>query len=68
MSAALRQAPGWWPTVIRAECDRCGWHGDPLDLNDPIQDTEVHLQAIEHTCDCEDCQTTGGCRCNEGNR
>lgn len=54
MSAtAIRQAPGWWPSLVRAECDDCGWRGPIRDLSiDPYGRASRHARwdRDEHKC------------------
>lgn len=48
--AAVRQAPGWWPALVRAECDACGWVGPTRDTNTHTGRVLAKLDASDHTC------------------
>lgn len=51
MSAtAVRQCPGWWASLVQAECDDCGWVGPTRDLNQARARTLVQLDVREHQC------------------
>lgn len=52
MSAtAIRQCPGWWASLVRAECDDCGWVGPTRDLNTPTGRTLARIDRHDHTCE-----------------
>jgi hypothetical protein len=51
MSAtAIRQAPGWWASLVHAVCDDCGWHGPVRDCNSTTGDTLARLDRAQHQC------------------
>lgn len=50
MSAAIRQAPGWWPSLVQAVCDRCGWLGPVRSLSEPCGAVLARLDARDHDC------------------
>jgi hypothetical protein len=33
VSVRIRQAPGWWPSLVQAVCDTCTWRGPVRNLN-----------------------------------
>ena len=49
-ASAIRQAPGWWASLCRAECDDCGWHGPVRDTNNTREDILVRLDKTGHVC------------------
>lgn len=52
MSAAVRQVPGWWPSLVRVECDRCGYVGPTRDLNArSSMHIAVRAEADQHECE-----------------
>lgn len=51
MTARVRQVPGWWANLVRAECDECGWHGPQRDLNERLSISAlVGMEADQHRC------------------
>lgn len=51
MSAnAIRQCPGWWANLVRAECDSCLWVGPTRDLNQSTGRTLARLDMRDHRC------------------
>lgn len=52
MTVRVRPAPGgWWPNLVEAACNACGWRGYVRDVNDVVERLLVRLDADEHTCD-----------------
>jgi hypothetical protein len=53
MIAEIRQAPGWWPSLVRVCCDSCGYTGPVVDLNDNgmLGKVRVEIERDSHTCD-----------------
>ncbi len=43
----VRQAPGWWPALVRAVCS-CGWHGPVRDMNDWRGRNLLRIDEREH--------------------
>lgn len=55
MSAtAIRQAPGWWASLCRAECDDCGWRGPVRDTSTTAGDIAVRGDKQAHRCGRDD--------------
>lgn len=51
MSAEIRQAPGWWPSLVTVVCDRCGHRGPVRDLNkDANAYVRVRIERDNHRC------------------
>ncbi len=51
MSAiAIRQAPGWWASLCRAECDDCGWRGPVRDSNSDLENVLLKVDKGQHEC------------------
>ena len=48
---SIEQTPGWWPNLVQAACEDCGWHGPTRDLNKPNQEVLAKLDRDEHKCD-----------------
>lgn len=44
---SIRQAPGWWPSLVQAVC-ACGWHGPVRSLNDSRGRVLVRIDQREH--------------------
>ena len=52
MSAnAVRQAPGWWAALCRAECDNCGWIGPVRDTNQSRDRLMLQWDRRDHSCE-----------------
>lgn len=51
-TAEIRQAPGWWPSLVRVVCDECGHRGRVRDLNqDGYSATiRVRIERDAHVC------------------
>lgn len=49
-ATAIRQAPGWWPSLCQAECDECGWHGPVRNCNDDSERRKLGQDKAEHHC------------------
>ena len=49
-ATAIRQAPGWWASLCRAECDDCGWTGPVRDVNTDRAAVLVKLDLSGHRC------------------
>ena len=49
-ASAIRQAPGWWANLCRAECDDCGWAGPVRDANSTQENTLLTLDKRQHRC------------------
>jgi hypothetical protein len=50
--ARIRQAPGWWPSLVQVVCDLCGYVGPVRDLNkDTVSDVRVRIERDSHECD-----------------
>jgi hypothetical protein len=50
-AAEIRQAPGWWPSLVRIVCDECGYRGPVIDLNKEISNVRVRILRDSHDCD-----------------
>ena len=50
---AVRQVPGWWASLVRAECDDCGWTGPTRDMNDSRERAQIQLDKQDHHCGAE---------------
>lgn len=49
-SAEIRQAPGWWPSLVQVTCD-CGYVGRVHDLNARMNATTiVKIERDTHRC------------------
>lgn len=53
-TAEIRQAPGWWPSLVRIYCDECGYRGPVIDLNREFSTVRVRMLRDAHRCDEED--------------
>jgi hypothetical protein len=49
-ATAIRQAPGWWASLCRAECDECGWVGPVRNTNEARDDNLLWRDKREHRC------------------
>jgi hypothetical protein len=50
-SKRIQQAPGWWPGLVQAACDDCGWKGPVRDLGQGAQmEVLARLDRDEHEC------------------
>lgn len=47
---AIRQVPGWWANLCRAECDDCGWVGPTRDVNVSAEYVLVKVDRSSHVC------------------
>lgn len=52
-TAEIRQAPGWWPALVRVVCDACGYTGPVRDLNDNgmLAKTRIEIERDTHSCE-----------------
>jgi len=51
--AEVRQAPGWFPSVVQVAHDECGYRGPTHDLNARLTEkTLVQLERDEHDREC----------------
>lgn len=52
MSAAeIRQAPGWWPSLVQVVHEDCGYRGPVRDLNaNRMADVRVRIERDSHVC------------------
>lgn len=51
MTAAVRQASGWWPALVQVVCDSCGYVGPVRDMNaSPSAHRAVRAEAQGHVC------------------
>ena len=52
MSAAIERASGWWPSLVRVRCDRCGYTGSVVDLDDNglLSNVRVEIERDNHVC------------------
>jgi hypothetical protein len=50
VTARIGQAPGWWPSLVQALCDSCGWRGPVRDLTKGNGQVLAQLDRDEHTC------------------
>lgn len=54
-TAEIRQAPGWWPSLVRVVCEECGLTGPVRDLNEGrIATTRVRIERDSHVCGQDD--------------
>lgn len=44
---SIRQAPGWWPSLVQAVCE-CGWRGPVRDMHDSRERVLVKLDQAGH--------------------
>ena len=50
-SAEIRQAPGWWPSLVQVVCTECGHRGPVRDLNaSSTADVRVRIERDTHCC------------------
>ena len=52
-SAEIRQAPGWWPSLVQVVCPDCGYRGPVRDLNAGdgfMTDVRVRIERDNHRC------------------
>lgn len=49
-ATAIRQCPGWWPNLVQAECDDCGWVGPTRDVHQTTDAFLVRLEKADHEC------------------
>ena len=55
MTARIRQAPGWWSSLVQVVCDECGHVGPVRDLNESYSATvRVRIERDAHRCGDED--------------
>ena len=48
----IRQAPGWWPSLVQVVHDECGYVGPTHDLNARLSETSVvRWERDDHECD-----------------
>lgn len=64
-TARIRQAPGWWPSLVQVVCDDCGYVGAVHDLN-TTRNAEilVKIEREAHRCHEDDdaCAICGNAR------
>jgi len=48
---AVRQVPGWWPALVRAECERCPWTGPTRDLYQNRAKWLLQYDVDDHRCE-----------------
>ena len=55
-SAEIRQAPGWWPSLVQVVCPECGYRGPVHDLNAGglMATTRVRIERDAHRCNDDD--------------
>jgi hypothetical protein len=53
-TAEIRQAPGWWPSLVQICCDECGYRGPVIDLNKEFSNVRIHMLRDAHRCDEDD--------------
>lgn len=47
----IRQAPGWWPSLVQVVHDDCGYRGRVWDLNSEFNATvRVRIERDTHRC------------------
>lgn len=50
--AEIRQAPGWWPSLVQVVHEECGYRGPVHDLNsDAMEHRRVRWEREDHRCD-----------------
>lgn len=50
-SAEIRQAPGWWPSLVQVVCPECGYRGPVRDLNaSEVATVQVRIERDTHRC------------------
>ena len=50
-SAEIRQAPGWWPSLVQVVCTECGHRGPVRDLNtSSMMTVRVRIERDTHRC------------------
>jgi hypothetical protein len=61
MPAEIRQAPGWWPSLVHVVCRDCGHRGPVRDLNDrpAMAQVLVKLERQRHRCGYADDENVG---------
>jgi hypothetical protein len=47
---AIRQAPGWWPNLVQAVCDACGWRGPVRNVNAATEAVLAEMDRDWHEC------------------
>lgn len=53
--AEIRQAPGWWPSLVHVVHEECGYRGPVRDLNESrLATTRVRIERDSHRCDDEE--------------
>ena len=50
-SVVVRQCPGWWPALVHAICEDCGWIGPTRDQNEQRGRLLIRCDQNEHRCD-----------------
>ena len=50
-SVVVRQCPGWWPALVHAICEDCGWIGPTRDQNKQRGRLLIRCDQNEHRCD-----------------
>lgn len=46
----VRQHPGWWPALVEAVCQTCGWVGPTRDQNEQRGRLLIRCDQREHRC------------------
>lgn len=50
MGAQIRQAPGWWPSLIRVCCDDCGFTSGVYDTDEWRDLFRARMTRDDHQC------------------
>lgn len=46
----VKQCPGWWPALVHAVCEDCGWTGPTRDQNQSNGRMLIRCDQTEHRC------------------
>ena len=49
-SVLVKQCPGWWPALVHAVCEDCGWTGPTRDQNEARGRALIRCDQAEHRC------------------
>jgi hypothetical protein len=49
-NVVVRQCPGWWPALVHAICEDCGWIGPTRDQNEHRGRLLIRCDRNEHRC------------------
>jgi len=46
----VKQTAGWWPALVEARCNDCGWYGPVRDTNTTAGRIAAKMDAAHHNC------------------